>query len=853
MVRSKNRIITIFSIFLIVVLVLGVLPGTTYAKFQKGTAEVNIHWVPGNSSTNFLFTYNNPANSEPALCITIDRPNAHFTIVGGSASGWTVSNTATQAKFIGNSIPVGASATFVVATDADASSSAQSSWAIKGSKNSSCAPPASANPVFSGALDTGIDIAAPTGYEITNITADSSSQLTISSFTATDSESGLYITPYNFEETSGNAGGSDSGWIASNSFIDSGLLPNTSYSYHLQARDAVLNESVFSAVSSKYTLASIPSGGIFSGVTQTEITTSWSANGNPSGTEYFVENQTVGTNSGWQTESSWDSAGLSAETGYSFRVKARNADGVETTWYDLGTSSTLAEDEEPEPEEEVIDPEIPEVVPEPVGPEPVVPEVEPREEEAEIGEEGTTTAELSVIGGTWSAVPIEATPGDVWAPRIEVTSSPEEIIKGGQFSLEAVATDDQGEIFGVIEYLAYSLDGGISWHPVSKVIGIGEKRATFQIDSFPLLDGDYEILLKSSDNSENQIIFDPILITIDQEDPQIVSLSARVGNLDIASKSFGDITVSENLQFEILAAFTGGPTEASLVIGDQAFDFKPSALKNYWIASINLESTGDFSGEVHAKDGAGNILEENIFKFVVIESLRINTQNDEEIIIYQFNSRLSNWQEFNGGTYNLQNPTKMSDLNNKGLILPTGKYYLKKLGSLWPYRFPIFSNVIKLSEISSLSGQINNIVNSQAVSAELSSFEEIDSSLDGIETYSGQNFESLRGKDILIYNFNPRNFTSLEQLSIYDQYLKKRPDRVEVVALTPEIYKDQVLSMANRGKMEVDFIFDKGMVMQRELFKYKDLATLFVSRRGEVEKIKSGYITRDEIVEILNK
>lgn len=56
--------------------------------------------------------------------------------------------------------------------------------------------------------------------------------------------------------------------------------------------------------------------------------------------EYYFENITTADNSGWQTATYWCNEGLTASTNYSFRVKARNAQGVETEWSDISSSIT---------------------------------------------------------------------------------------------------------------------------------------------------------------------------------------------------------------------------------------------------------------------------------------------------------------------------------------------------------------------------------------------------------------------------------------------------------------------------------------------------------------------------------
>ena len=136
---------------------------------------------------------------------------------------------------------------------------------------------------------------------------------------------------------------SNSGWKQDNSFWTSHLLtPNTSYSFRAKVRNGDAIETGYSPVVSKYTLANVPGSASFSNISQTCIRANWTANGNPAGTQYFCENQTLGTNPDWMTGTSWNSCALSFGTLYSFRVKAKNADGIETDWTSLGSQSAVA-------------------------------------------------------------------------------------------------------------------------------------------------------------------------------------------------------------------------------------------------------------------------------------------------------------------------------------------------------------------------------------------------------------------------------------------------------------------------------------------------------------------------------
>jgi hypothetical protein len=132
-----------------------------------------------------------------------------------------------------------------------------------------------------------------------------------------------------------------SAWQQSNQlWISGGLLPNTPYVFRAQARNGDGDETPYGRTNTTYTLANAPAPAEFSYVTDTSIQVNWGANGNPFGTLYRCQNVTTGADSGWIAATSWDSVDLLPFTAYSFRVKARNANGVETAWVDLGRQTT---------------------------------------------------------------------------------------------------------------------------------------------------------------------------------------------------------------------------------------------------------------------------------------------------------------------------------------------------------------------------------------------------------------------------------------------------------------------------------------------------------------------------------
>jgi YD repeat-containing protein len=186
---------------------------------------------------------------------------------------------------------------------------------------------------------------APTQYTYTAIEALTG--ITFGTVTSTSVQVQSTNTPSGL--TRGNSGliienttnGTISGWKQNNEFwTNNPLSPNTSYGFRGKARNGDAIETNNSPLASKYTLSNIPGTSSFSNVTQTCIRANWTANGNPSGTQYLCENLTAGTNSGWITNTYWDSCGWVCGTSYSFRVKAKNNEGIETNWTSLGSQAT---------------------------------------------------------------------------------------------------------------------------------------------------------------------------------------------------------------------------------------------------------------------------------------------------------------------------------------------------------------------------------------------------------------------------------------------------------------------------------------------------------------------------------
>ncbi|MGV9004884.1 lamin tail domain-containing protein, partial [Flavobacterium sp.] len=146
---------------------------------------------------------------------------------------------------------------------------------------------------------------------------------------------------------------STSGTTGNFSVTESSLNVNTSYSYKAYAINSI--GTSYGQVKSFYTYANVPSVPTISSPTNNSLNiTLNSGDGNPSNTQYAIQvngssyvqaDGTLDIGEIWQTASTWSTKtviGLSSVTEYSFVVKARNGDGVETAYSNPAYGTTLA-------------------------------------------------------------------------------------------------------------------------------------------------------------------------------------------------------------------------------------------------------------------------------------------------------------------------------------------------------------------------------------------------------------------------------------------------------------------------------------------------------------------------------
>jgi len=118
-------------------------------------------------------------------------------------------------------------------------------------------------------------------------------------------------------------------------WTNTGLTENTKYYYWVKSTN-LYGSSGFSAVASNITLLNPPLDSdlsliVFS-IDTIIVSVKFPKNYNLGLTAAYFTNLTLGTSSGWRSDYIWTNYGLSPNTKYTFKVKYRNASGIETPY-----------------------------------------------------------------------------------------------------------------------------------------------------------------------------------------------------------------------------------------------------------------------------------------------------------------------------------------------------------------------------------------------------------------------------------------------------------------------------------------------------------------------------------------
>ena len=137
---------------------------------------------------------------------------------------------------------------------------------------------------------------------------------------------------------------SDSGWLKTNTWTQTGLATNAAYAYTITAKNGDGIITTTADAGTKYTPIEPARGISWEGITSRSITAHASnepTNLNPGSSGiYFEITDPVAKNSGWIKTNTWQNSGLEPSTAYTFKAVTRNGDGVLTATVESVQSTT---------------------------------------------------------------------------------------------------------------------------------------------------------------------------------------------------------------------------------------------------------------------------------------------------------------------------------------------------------------------------------------------------------------------------------------------------------------------------------------------------------------------------------
>jgi peroxiredoxin len=425
------------------------------------------------------------------------------------------------------------------------------------------------------------------------------------------------------------------------------------------------------------------------------------------------------------------------------------------------------------------------------------------------------------------------------------------------------ATDDKG-----VTKVEYTTDGGANWLPVDVLNGAGTTSTTFEFMPSLQLDGDYSVMVRASDADGNSVTTASQKLIIDRLPPIVGASTMSVGPQAVVPDGSGIRYAATGIDQRIALNAVGGPNkvviEAAQGSGEaQSFTTSFAADIGLWLGSMAFHKPGTYRLTVKAVDGAGNTTSRSLGSVVVEPSLSVVDSASRRpllatVEVYYRNADTNDWVLWDAGSYGQQNPLK----SGHGLYLPGGTYYLKfmaaghktMLTKSFTLKQPtIISDTIALQQRPRLGpfqlpswglGQTQLKFARSTAAAKLP-VETVPSfsvtEVDGTVISSS----SLRGKPTIVVFFTTWSTAAKDQLSALSAIDNNELNTVAIGVGDNAARLSAYLKLAG---YEVDAIADTENKLAEKFGASAVPATYFINRRGEVKKVVTGLLSKEELI-----
>lgn len=470
-----------------------------------------------------------------------------------------------------------------------------------------------------------------------------------------------------------------------------------------------------------------------------------------------------------------------------------------------------------------------------------------------------TTTETTYITPTPTATPIP----DRTPPRITVSTNLNSVFSTAPL-IEGTVTDNK-----LISKIEYTFDEGKNWSIVDKVEGIGERRASFSFTPFLPGEGDYQIQVRATDDSENIATSPAQSLVLDRLPPEVGGSFLSVGPQILQPNSEGNFTTVVGLNPKLTFGAIGGATSIDLHMNDQVLPMMQNSQTRLWSTLLPLNTVGVYSLQVNAIDGAENKTSKTLGSISVLPNGVVTNANGPingaRVAVYYFDSHYGQFRLWNAQQYGQENPQLTDELGRYKLFLPSGTYYIQFSG---PFGQSMKTNIFSLDQNTPI---IQNFELKRSTGASFGLLKLPFSALtrnDAMINLNGfaeseQNTSSLVGKPFPDFNLGGVQNTSLtgqsRVVSMMTRWLPQTATQMGIFDELSDIESDQALVIlsqesnastvvfAKQGGYTIPIVADPDGILLKPL-QVTNLPThFFINRRGIITRVSSGVLTKQEI------
>ncbi len=502
------------------------------------------------------------------------------------------------------------------------------------------------------------------------------------------------------------------------------------------------------------------------------------------------------------------------------------------------------------------------------------------------GSPGTQNPKTAA-GETVTVIPILSTAGDTGPPEAVLfpfaknpTSETSPLIRGR-------ARDARG----VIAAVAYSTDGGGTWHPVDEIKGIGSSITQFSARIPHLQEGEYGIVFRARDNSGNIGKSEVQALVIDIKPPKTGANTFALGSQITTTSAQGTLTTLVGITQRILISAVGGATAIRVKTDGASFPLIYSKADNLWFGDITMPKPGTYRLTVEASDGAGRVSERPINTIEVVQPGVITDAENKEplagatVSLYNFSSELNDFVLWPGDIFNQANPAVTGKDGTYRFIVPAGRYFIKteKEGYKALYTqirdFPNHSALnftvpLHRKKIVSLQMPFSGTVDIPLPSLpDFLGYKRVSASQEivGADTEESRlligavapsfslsdsagnavDIRYLRGRKTVLTAWATWSPMAQIQVPIMDMLAKEDRENVNVLLFSIQESKGVVETYLRRGNYDLQSVIDPN----GDLLDLYPITTLpqhfFLDRKGVIQKTHTGFLDKESLQKIL--